>query len=126
MAAIPLSDLPALPNSKVLMINQIVHNEEFSSQLASVERKFGATIYAMRIRLVEVFQDFDPMRSGLMTQSRFVRCVTAALERAAGHQLTKHEIDALIKEYTVPKTKMIRWKDFVKKMDKGFRCSYSL
>jgi Ca2+-binding EF-hand superfamily protein len=88
-------------------------------QLASVERKFGATIYAMRIRLVEVFQDFDPMRSGLMTESRFVRCVAAALERAAGHQLTKQEVDVLIHEYKVPNSTMIRWKDFVSRMDKG-------
>ena len=73
----------------------------------------------MRIRLVELFQDFDPMRSGLMTESRFIRCVAACLERGTGNQLTKDEIDILIKEYGVPKTKMIRWRDFVNTIDKG-------
>ena len=84
-----------------------------------MERKYGATIFAMRIRLVELFQDFDPMRSGLMTESRFVRCVAASLDRGKGTQLTKQELDILIKEYGVPSSKKVRWRDFVNKIDRG-------
>lgn len=90
-----------------------------------MERKYGATIFAMRIRLVELFQDFDPMRSGLMTESRFVRCVAASLDRGKGTQLTKQELDILIKEYGVPSSKKVRWRDFVNKIDRGIPSSTS-
>ena len=73
----------------------------------------------MRIRLMELFQDFDPMRSGLMTESRFIRCMAASLDRGKGSQLSKQELDVLIKEYGVPSSKKVRWRDFVNKIDRG-------
>jgi hypothetical protein len=110
--AVAFQDLPVLPQQSKL-------NSAFQNELEEVERKYGSTVCSVRIRLVERFQDFDPMRSGLMSDSRFVRCVVATLERGHGNHLTQAEIQILLKEYLVPGTKMVRWKDFVHKIDKG-------
>jgi Ca2+-binding EF-hand superfamily protein len=77
----------------------------------------------MQIRLADLFRDFDPMRSGLMTESRFIRCVSASLERGHGNQLTSDEIEVLLKEYRLNNSKMVRWKDFVAKIDKLFEAA---
>lgn len=112
MATVSIQDLPALPQ-------QSKPNSEFQNELEEIERKYGSTVCSARIRLVEMFQDFDPMRSGLMSESRFVRCVLATLERGHGNHLSQAEIQILLKEYLVSGTKMVRYKDFVNKIDKG-------
>ncbi|KAJ3323799.1 hypothetical protein HDV06_001169 [Boothiomyces sp. JEL0866] len=110
--------LPALPTSKLSKTSEGYDN--FESELLQVERKYSATIYAMRIRLIELFQDFDPLRSGLMTKTRFVRCITASLDRGYGHQLTQQELDIILQAYSSEDQRMIRWRDFVNNIDKVF------
>ncbi|KAJ3272592.1 hypothetical protein HDV01_005435 [Terramyces sp. JEL0728] len=107
--------LPALPTSKLAK-----NSDGYDRELLQVERKYSANIYAMRIRLIELFQDFDPLRSGLMTKTRFVRCISASLDRGYGHQLTQHELDVILNAYSSEDHDMIRWSDFVKNIDKVF------
>ncbi|KAJ3255547.1 hypothetical protein HK103_006183 [Boothiomyces macroporosus] len=110
--------LPALPTSKLSKPSERVDN--FERELLQVERKYSANIYAMRIRLIELFQDFDPLRSGLMSKTRFVRCISASLDRGYGHQLTPRELDIILQAYSSEDQRMIRWRDFVNNIDKVF------
>ena len=73
----------------------------------------------MRIRLKELFQDYDKLRSGLMTSSQFRRCVVASMDKGVVSPLTEAEIDILIDNYRVPRTDMVRWRAFVESIDKG-------
>ncbi|KAJ2997789.1 hypothetical protein HDV02_005158 [Globomyces sp. JEL0801] len=106
-----LVSLPELPSDKSIANRK---------QLQSVELKYGANIYGMRIRLPELFHDFDPLRSGLMTESRFIRCIAGSLERGKGHHLTPEEVQIIVEEYRVPNSNMIKWREFVDNIDKVF------
>eukprot|EP00842_Homolaphlyctis_polyrhiza_P004257 jgi/Hompol1/4832/HPOL_001849-RA len=77
-------------------------------------------MFAMRIRLVELFQDFDKLRSGLMTVSQFRRCVASSMDKGVVSPLSEAEINVLLDHYTDPKTKMVRWRAFVDSIDTVF------
>jgi hypothetical protein len=94
-------------------------DEISARELHEIETKYGSTICSVRIRLMDIFHDFDPMRCGLMTDTRFARCISSSLERGHGNHLSPNEIAVLIKEYSIKGTRMVRWRDFVKKIDKG-------
>ncbi|KAJ8328299.1 hypothetical protein O5D80_003660 [Batrachochytrium dendrobatidis] len=88
--------------------------------LSNVKSKYQMQIFSMRIRLVELFQDFDKLRSGLMTVSQFRRCLAASLDKGVVSPLSKEEIDILQQSYIDPKTKMVRWREFVDSIDTVF------
>nr|KAJ3422717.1 hypothetical protein HK105_006776 [Polyrhizophydium stewartii] len=89
-------------------------------QLSNVENKYRAQVFSMRIRLVELFQDFDKLRSGLMTASQFRRCVAASMDKGVVSPLTDAEVNVLIDHYLDPKTRMVHWRAFVDSIDKVF------
>jgi hypothetical protein len=104
--AATIARLPALPTKSKF--------EEYGKDmdqalLKAVIQKYRAHIIAQRIRLLEIFQDFDPLRSGLMTRSRFNRCVTASMDKGIVSPLTSEECDILAQAFTVPKTDMVKY-----------------
>jgi Ca2+-binding EF-hand superfamily protein len=87
--------------------------------LEAVENKFRAHIFAMRIRLVDLFADFDKLRSGFITASQFRRCIGAAYDKGVISPLTEAECSVLLEHYDVKKTGMIQWRRFVNSIDRG-------
>ncbi|KAI8927203.1 hypothetical protein BC831DRAFT_187984 [Entophlyctis helioformis] len=126
MATLSLPSLPMLPSSKPGDPQAALQNASLQpaavdkDQVMHVENKYRAHVFAMRIRLVELFQDFDKLRSGLMTPSQFRRCVAASLDKGVGSSLTEPEINIMLDHYTDRKTGMVRWRLFVDSIDKVF------
>ncbi len=93
--------------------------------LDAVENKFRAHIFAMRIRLVDLFAHFDKLRSGFITASQFRRCIGAAYDKGVVSPLTQAECDILVSHYDVKKNGMVKWRAFADSIDKGvFSSSY--
>lgn len=82
-----------------------------------VENKIRAHIFALRIRLREIFEDFDKLRSGSMSVAQFRRCVSSALEKVVS-PMTEQEYAVLIKNYDKGNG-MIKWTAFVDSIDRG-------
>jgi hypothetical protein len=80
--------------------------------------KYRAHVFAHRIRLRELFQDFDPLRSGLMSRSRFIRCISSTLEKGTISSLTASEMNILADEFQ-DESNMIKWRSFVSIIDEG-------
>lgn len=74
-----------------------------------------------RIPLKPWFHDFDQLRSGKMTRSRFERCLTAAgLTRLDLHDLTPTQMEKLLQHYTSePNNDLVDWKRFIEDIDSG-------
>ncbi len=87
--------------------------------LDAVENKFRAHALAMRIRMVDLFADFDKLRSGYITASQFRRCIGAAYDKGVVSPLTEEECDVLVESYDVKNNGMIKWRAFVDSIDKG-------
>jgi Ca2+-binding EF-hand superfamily protein len=95
--------------------------------LDAVENKFRAHIFAMRIRLVDLFAHFDKLRSGFITASQFRRCIGAAYDKGVVTPLTQAECDILVTHYDVKKNGMVKWRAFADSIDKGiFPCLYDI
>ena len=87
--------------------------------LDAVENKFRAHVFAMRIRLVDLFAHFDKLRSGFITASQFLRCIGAAYDKGVVTPLTQAECDILVSHYDVKKNGMVKWRAFADSIDKG-------
>ncbi|KAJ3031489.1 UNVERIFIED_CONTAM: hypothetical protein HDU68_003429 [Siphonaria sp. JEL0065] len=90
----------------------------------TVENKIRAHIFAKRIRLVDLFADFDKLRSGYITTSQFRRCLGGAMERGVvSAPLTDAEYKVLTEHYKgqgVAGEGRIKWVAFVDSIDKVF------
>ncbi|KAI8916058.1 hypothetical protein EDD86DRAFT_250783 [Gorgonomyces haynaldii] len=113
MAATLTKGLPALPKESP---QSAVDDNFFALTL----HKYRAHVFAQRIRLHEIFQDFDPLRSGLMTTSRFKRCVAASMDKGIVSPITPEETNVLTLAFTVPQSDMVRWREFVHLVDEVF------
>ncbi|KAH6602294.1 hypothetical protein BASA61_001247 [Batrachochytrium salamandrivorans] len=123
MAAVEsISRLHSLPDIKIVELAQQPYTGTTVNHiyLSNVKDKYRAQIFAMRIRLVELFQDFDKLRSGLMTISQFRRCVAASMNKCAVSPLSEVEISMLQENYIDRKTNMVRWREFVDSIDTVF------
>ena len=71
--------------------------------------------------MIEFFQDFDQLHSGLMTKAQFERCLGAlGLSSIGKHHLTRGQLSALTHFYECP-TSMdkVVWTRFVHDMETG-------
>ena len=88
-------------------------------QLIAAESKFRAHVKAMRIRLVDLFADFDKLRSGYITAAQFRRGIGAAFDKGVVRPLTADESELIVQNY-LKKNGMIKWRDFVDSIEKGW------
>jgi hypothetical protein len=102
------------------MISQPIATTAPDQHLDAIENKLRAHIFAMRIRLVDLFADFDKLRSGFITASQFRRCIGAAYDKGVVSNLSQAELDVLVNHYDVKKNGMIKWRAFVDSIDKVF------
>ncbi|KAJ3405397.1 hypothetical protein HDU80_001425 [Chytriomyces hyalinus] len=94
--------------------------QSHAPSVEAVENKIRAHIWAKRIRLGELFADFDKLRSGFLTRSQFRRCLGGAME--TGVPLTEGEYNVLIDSYKgigIHEGR-IKWHKFVDSIDKVF------
>ena len=89
-------------------------------QLIAAESKFRAHVKAMRIRLVDLFADFDKLRSGYISAAQFRRSIGAAYDKGVVRPLTTEESELIVQNYLVKKNGMIKWRAFVDSIEKGW------
>ncbi|TPX71064.1 hypothetical protein SpCBS45565_g01341 [Spizellomyces sp. 'palustris'] len=85
-----------------------------------VENKLRAHVFAQRIRVADLFIDFDRLRSGYMTATQFRRCLGAMLHKGVVCPLTEQEFEVLMGAYDLKANRMIKWTAFVDSIDKVF------
>ncbi|KAJ3210533.1 hypothetical protein HDU82_007937 [Entophlyctis luteolus] len=120
--------VPTKPKTPVFLEENAVTSKPstvsiFSSEanVESVENKIRAHVFAKRIRLVDLFADFDKLRSGYISAAQFRRCLGGAMER--GVPLTEHEYKMIIDFYkgnTKDTADRIKWVTFTDSIDKVF------
>lgn len=108
-----LPELPGKPQQRKLNSSR---DDPF---FCKVVQKYRSHVFAQRIRLREIFQDFDPLRCGLMTESRFGRCIATSMAKGAVLPLNVEEVEVLIKYFGSPNTGKVRWREFVDTIDTG-------
>jgi len=72
-------------------------------------------------QVLDYFQDFDPLRSGTISKSRFRRCLsTLGLSKLAQHDLNDKQFDLLCKVYQDPKKEdQVLYTRFVADVESG-------
>lgn len=87
------------------------------STLRQLEDRLRATVFKNRIRLNEFFKDYDPLRSGFVTQSQFRRCVDILQL-----ELTETEFKTLVDMYgdETRGVAMVGYLAFCESIDKAF------
>lgn len=83
-------------------------------QLIAAESKFRAHVTAMRIRLVDLFADFDKLRSGYITAAQFRRCIGAAYDKGVVKSLSTEERELIVQHYLVKQDGISKWKGMIK------------
>ncbi|KAJ3183990.1 hypothetical protein HDU85_001841 [Gaertneriomyces sp. JEL0708] len=88
-----------------------------------VENKLRAFVFAHRIRIAEMFLDFDRLRSGYVTATQFRRCLGGIMHKGVVEPLTEQEFDVLMEKYDAKGNRMIKWTNFVDSIDQVFGAS---
>ena len=83
-------------------------------QLIAAESKFRAHVTAMRIRLVDLFADFDKLRSGYITAAQFRRCIGAAYDKGVVKPLSTEESELIVQHYLVKQEGLSKWNGLIK------------
>ena len=107
-------------HKKAALENQKENSKAITSQpkkKTNIVQSVGQTqaviveyLYANRIRGETFFKDFDPLRSGLVTKSIFLRC----LDSMGITDVTPEETENLADSYRCPqKPDCVRWTDFL-------------
>ncbi|KAI8815345.1 hypothetical protein BJ742DRAFT_876284 [Cladochytrium replicatum] len=79
-----------------------------------------AHVFASRIRIKELFADFDKLRSGYITAAQFRRCLGAAMEKGVVSPLTDEEYDVLGRRYDLKGDGTFKWTSFIESIDEVF------
>ncbi|KAJ3144617.1 hypothetical protein HDU89_008122 [Geranomyces variabilis] len=90
------------------------------AKVQEVENKLRAHVYSHRIRVADLFADFDRLRSNFVPATQFRRCIGAILHKGVSSPLTEAEVETLMAYYDVRNNKMIKWTNFVDSIDKVF------
>jgi len=96
-----------------------IENKEYPPDITTVDMnelmaRIRASILGSRIRIKEHFQDFDPLNSGCITKTQFIRCLSSiGLSSLGALNLNKTQIAALCNEYKSSKdSNKIDWRRF--------------
>lgn len=82
----------------------------------TVMKKVQYKVLAERIRMVDIMKDFDPLRSGSISQNQFKSCFTVAKIR-----LVKEEMEILCNRFrNTNKPDLVMWREFCDEVDKVF------
>lgn len=78
-------------------------------------------VLSKRIRVKEFFQDMDPLNSGLITKSQFIRCIASfGLSNLGQFPISKAQTEALCLQYKCASDPIkINWKNFETDLESG-------
>lgn len=82
-------------------------------------RKIQTEVYPRRMRINELFRDFDGLRKGQVEQSQFVRALDQIMKGA--RRLEPAEVDVLINTF-MKENGFVQYKDFCDKVNTCFNC----
>ncbi|KAI8820503.1 uncharacterized protein EV422DRAFT_73393 [Fimicolochytrium jonesii] len=91
-----------------------------NANINNVEAKLRSHVFAHRIRVADIFADFDKLRSGYISATQFRRCIGTLLQRGVSSPLAEHEIEELLDYYDVKGNRLIKYTNFVDNIDKVF------
>ncbi|KAJ3109975.1 hypothetical protein HDU96_007005 [Phlyctochytrium bullatum] len=99
--------------------------EPFASRqptVETVENKIRSHVLVYRIRLTDLFADFDRLRTGYVSENQFRRSLGQAMAKGMVTPLTEQEVGLLIREYEGmgDRSGRIKWTSFVDSIDKVF------
>lgn len=98
-----------------------------STEVQGIEDRLKNHVFAMRVRLHDLFSDFDKLRSGFVTVSQFRRCIAAATQKGSlSPPLTEDEFKLLVQEYSAPSKAGIQWTRFVQSIDTVFATAHNI
>ncbi|KXS18145.1 hypothetical protein M427DRAFT_29885 [Gonapodya prolifera JEL478] len=114
-----LPPLPAGPASAVVAPSSL--SAPSTPELELILNKIRSVVYASRLRVAELFKDFDRLRSGFVTRSQFVRCVLMCVQKAHSHSaVSDRECALLAKTFDVRADGTANWTLFVDAIDHVF------
>lgn len=96
------------------------HSEKINPVISNVESKIRAHFYYNSIRMVDLFEDFDKLRSGYMTIPQFRRCLNTAYGRTISPPFTDSEFNLIANHYCKRGDGMVKWTDFVESISQGY------
>jgi len=88
--------------------------------MTAIENKIRAHAYHLKLRMTDLFEDYDKLRSGFMTATQFRRCVNSAYNRCIAAPFSDKEFELIVKHYTVNGDGLVKWTAFVESIDKVF------
>lgn len=79
-------------------------------------------VLSNRIRIKEFFEDMDPLRSGRMTKSQFLRCLCSiGISSIGALNLSKEQLQLLVDRYECSDDKLrVNWKKFESEIESVF------
>ena len=85
-----------------------------------VMARIRAHVLGKKLRIKEFFQDMDPLNSGTITKSQFIRCLSSiGISSLGALQLSKAETIVLCNQYEQGKEK-VNWKKFEEDLESVF------
>jgi hypothetical protein len=99
---------------------------EFALNLTDIDMnelvaRVRSHVLSKRIRVKEFFQDMDPLNSGLITKSQFIRCIASfGLSSLGQFPITKAQTEALCLQYKSASDPLkVNWKKFETDLESG-------
>ena len=73
-----------------------------------------------RIRIKEFFEDMDPLRSGTISRTRFLRCLSSVgISSIGALNLNKAQLEVLCNKYQANDKTKVDWKRFEGDIESG-------
>jgi Ca2+-binding EF-hand superfamily protein len=84
-----------------------------------LENILRANVFARRLRIEDLFCDFDKLRSGFVSRYQFRQAISAIMEKGIHSPLNDEDYDILMNHYDVKKDGRVKWTAFVDSINKG-------
>ncbi|KAJ3343918.1 hypothetical protein HDU93_005201 [Gonapodya sp. JEL0774] len=124
IALLPSSvpSLPPLPSTQPSSASPGPSSVSTSNlELELILNKIRSVVYASRLRVAELFKDFDRHRSGYVARSQFIRCVHICVQKAHSHSaVSDRECALLAKAYDLRGDGTAKYTLFVDAIDHVF------
>lgn len=74
-----------------------------------------------RLRIKEFFQDMDPLNSGSVSKSQFIRCISSfGVSSLGGFNITRAQTEVLCNRFKNQNNEKINWKRFEEELESVF------
>jgi len=94
--------------------------KNFPRAIDTILSKIRYHVLIRRVRIINVFEDFDKLRSGYVSKDIFKRCINMILTSTATCKLSQEEYDEITKHYYDSEKKLVEWRSFVEDVEEVF------